>query len=216
MSKRLLALTGELLLISATLIGFYLTYQAWFTNFESDRVASSIAEELKLEFSSADDQRTPDSTESKEPVGFALLYIPSLREDVWGLPILSDVSNKSLASGVGHYPSSALPGEPGNFAVAGHRATNGEPFARFEKLRVGDLIYVQTAEGFFTYSLLADQKIPETDVWVLDSKPAGLVASSESLITLTTCDPRWNSTQRWARWGELVAFSKGAPEGLTQ
>lgn len=216
MTKRLLALTGELLLISAALIGLFLVYQAWFTNFESDRVAQRIAFELKQEFSSGDDRRAPSSTQSSEPVGIALLYIPALKEDVWALPVLNDVSYKSLASGAGHYPSTALPGQPGNFAVAAHRATNGEPFARFERLKTGDLVYVETAEGFFTYSLLADQKIPEKDVWVIDPKPAGLVASSESLITLTTCDPRWNSTQRWARWGELIGFSKEAPEELTQ
>lgn len=216
MTRRLLALTGELLLISATVIGLYLVYQAWFTNFESDQTAAAIAEELKLEFSSGDESRTMSPVVEDEPQGFALLFIPALKEDVWGLPVMNDVSYRSLASGAGHYPSTALPGEVGNFAVAAHRATNGEPFARFERLKAGDLVYVQTANGFFTYELFADKKIPETDVWVIDPKPQGLDDSTDSLITLTTCDPRWNSTQRWARWGKLIATSTTPPEELTR
>lgn len=216
MSKRLLALTGELLLISSVLIGLFLVYQGWFTNFDSDRTATTISEELKLEFSSGDETRVPLASVDGELEGIALIYIPALREDVWGLPVLSDVSNRSLAAGVGHYPATALPGQSGNFAVAGHRATNGEPFARFERLVAGDLVYVQNSEGYFTYELFADQKIPETDVWVIAAEPEGLTEQGDSLITLTTCDPRWNSTQRWARWGRLISFSEAMPQELVR
>jgi sortase A len=146
--------------------------------------------------------------------GFALLYIPALKEDVWGLPILEDVTEGSLAMGAGHYSETAMPGEVGNFAIAAHRATYGEPFAFFERLTAGDKVIVQTAEGFYTYQLFADQKIKTEEVWVISEQPAGVVTTPKAIITLTTCDPRWNSTQRWARWGELIGFSVTAPEEL--
>ena len=67
---------------------------------------------------------------------FALLRIPRLGED-YRVPIVEGVSLEDLAAGVGHYPDTALPGEVGNFSVAGHRATNGEPFAYLDQLRNG-------------------------------------------------------------------------------
>lgn len=216
MTRKLVALVGELAIIAGFLLGGYLIYQAWFSNIPAQQRAVEISNQVveiyeELETISLSD-RISLPQESFSALG--LLYIPALGNDVWGVPILDDVSDRALASGVGHYSSTALPGSEGNFAVAGHRATNGEPFARFERLKSGDLVYVRTQQGYFTYRLIADQKIQDSETWVLDSPPEGLDTQASSLITLTTCDPRWNSFQRWARWGELIAFSKDRPEEL--
>lgn len=224
MTKKLIATLGELLLIAAALLGLFLLYQVWFSNFRADLAATEIATEIEREFSDPSSpakesapviESTVDGTsEPKRAIG--LLYIPKLKSDVWKTPIISDVSGRALSIGVGHYPMTALPGDPGNFAIAGHRATNGEPFARFERLAKGDLVYVQTKAGFFTFELFENQKIQEREVWVLDSNPKGLAEGVESLITLTSCDPRWNSTRRWAWWGKLVEFSTERPKELNQ
>ena len=60
------------------------------------------------------------------------------------MPIVQGVRLEDLAAGVGHYPATALPGRIGNFAVAGHRATNGEPFAALDQVRAGDAVVVET------------------------------------------------------------------------
>jgi sortase A len=143
-----------------------------------------------------------------------LMYIPRLKSDVWGTPILVGVGDRELALGIGYYPGAALPGESGNFSVAAHRATNGEPFARFEKLQSGDRVFIQTSAGWFEYELLQNEKILDRETWVLDATPKGLQFESEQLITLTTCDPRWNSTRRWAWWGALVSKSDEAPAAI--
>jgi sortase A len=219
MKPRFLALIGELAVLAGLVVLLQAVYQIWITNFESDQKARQVSERLVAEFSkdqetlAADPQTIPVE---KEPGGFALLYIPALKEDVWALPILGDVTEDSLSKGVGHYPETAMPGEVGNFAIAAHRATYGEPFAYFERLNAGDRVIVQTAEGFYTYRLFADKKIQTTEVWVISDQPAGVVSTPKAIITLTTCDPRWNSTQRWARWGELIEFSETAPEELNQ
>ena len=200
-------------------MGLHAIYQLWFTNFESDRQALQVSERLIAEFSQNPESLAATASESvnEEEVfsGFALLYIPALKDDVWALPILDNVSEGALAKGAGHYPDTAMPGELGNFAIAGHRATYGEPFAYFERLKVGDRVIVQTVQGFYTYELFADQKIQETEVWVISDQPAGIVSEPTAIITLTTCDPRWYSTQRWARWGELIEFSITAPKELS-
>jgi len=218
MTRRLVALVGELAVIASFLTGSYLVYQAWFSNLpaqqRAERISSQVIETFEAPQSLTLSDRVSVAEERFSALG--LLYIPALSEDVWGLPILDDVSQRALASGVGYYPSTQLPGSEGNFGIAGHRATNGEPFARFEKLKAGDLVFVRTQDGYYTYRLIADEKIQDAETWVLDARPAGLETEAKLLITLTTCDPRWNSYQRWARWGELVSFSEERPKELTR
>lgn len=225
MLRKVIGVVGELLITFGAIALLYVVYTLWFTNAVSNANTQALRERFELlvdmQENPQDYQRWPAPVvpvESEEPIDepkkpdfskidpFGLLYIPRLQADVWAEPLVSGISYRALASGVGHYPTTELPGEVGNFAIAGHRATNGEPFARFEKLQAGDRVFVQTLDGWFEYELRSDKKIQEDEVWVLSDSPAGQgFASGERLITLTTCDPRWNSTQRWAWWGVLVS-----------
>lgn len=224
MLRKTSAVVGELLITFGVVILLYVVYSLWFTNSVAEATTRTLSEDFLAQLETQ--QALPTATEapaldepeesSEEPEAevstfipiepFALLFIPRLQADVWAEPLVSGISYRALASGVGHYPTTELPGEVGNFAIAGHRATNGEPFAYFEKLQAGDRVYVQSLEGWFEYELVRDKIIQEDEVWVLGDVPEGQGFEPGSrLITLTTCDPRWNSYQRWAWWGELVA-----------
>ena len=61
-----------------------------------------------------------------------------------------------LAQGPGHYIDTAMPGEQGNFAVAGHRVGRGSPFLDLDQMRPGDPIVVETADAWFVYRVLGD------------------------------------------------------------
>ena len=67
--------------------------------------------------------------------------------------VVEGVGDDDLARGPGHFPGTALPGEVGNFAVAGHRATHGEPFAHLDKLEEGDPVVVETVDGWLVYDV---------------------------------------------------------------
>lgn len=198
----------------------FIAYQLWFTNQVSDSQASAISTEiregLKAQVFTSESPSIQVEVKGKPYTvsSIGLVYIPRLKSDVWATPIVVGVGGRELSLGVGYYPGAAMPGEIGNFAIAGHRATNGEPFARFERLKAGDRVFVQTAVGWFEYELLENKKIPDSATWVLDAQPKGLNLDSNQLITLTTCDPRWNSTRRWAWWGVLVAQSNEAPAAI--
>jgi sortase A len=198
----------------------FIAYQLWFTNQVSDSQASAISTEiregLKTQVFTSESPSIQVEVKGKPYTvsSIGLVYIPRLKSDVWATPIVVGVGGRELSLGVGYYPGAAMPGEIGNFAIAGHRATNGEPFARFERLKAGDRVFVQTAAGWFEYELLENKKIPDSATWVLDAQPKGLNLDSNQLITLTTCDPRWNSTRRWAWWGVLVAQSNEAPAAI--
>lgn len=213
MIRKVSALLAELFFTASAVVLLFLVYQLWFTTevakIEQASVAEVIREQLNQVQPESGDEVVVQLVEAPDVTGLGLLYIPKLKDQVWGTPIVAGTSARALSQGVGHYSKTELPGAVGNFAIAGHRATNGEPFAYFEKLSQDDLVYVQTTAGWFSYRLVANQKIQETEVWVLDDDPIGL--GKQKLITLTTCDPRWNSTQRWAWWGVQVDFSIDAP-----
>lgn len=189
-------------LIAVGIIGAAgIAYQVWGTNITSAVLAEQERTALKSEFSQPK-KLVPSLVEPEESKSFALVTIPAL--NLKDFPLVQGIEESDLAKGIGHYPGTAMPGGLGNFAVAGHRAGNGEPFAEFEKLVAGDKIYVQTADATYVYSLEYDTKVKPSGTWVIDENPKNMpVDNTRKLMTLTTCDPKWNSTHRWVWWGSL-------------
>jgi sortase A len=144
------------------------------------------------------------------------MVIPRLG-DSWVSPVLEGVGDRSLTRGLGHYPRTALPGEIGNFSVAGHRATNGEPFARLDRVVKGDHVYVQTGTAWHDYVVDRTAIVAPTEVGVVLPVPNSPGAEPrERRMTLTTCHPRWGSTQRLIVFTTLAATtpaSAGPPAG---
>jgi sortase A len=84
-----------------------------------------------------------------------------------------------LRRAVGHVPGTALPGEDGNIALAGHRDTF---FRALRRTREGDVITIATAEGEYQYEVQFTAVVPPTDMQVLRS-------SGKEELTLITCYP---------------------------
>lgn len=137
-----------------------------------------------------------------------LIRIPALGAD-YEWPVIAGVGVEDLKKGVGWYPTTGQPGEVGNFALAGHRVTNGEPFRRMLELQVGDTIIIESRDSIFTYELTSapgQLTVQDTESWVLDPVPGNTdVQPSESLITLTTCEDLFHSPDRSVAFGKLVA-----------
>lgn len=232
---RLVGYAGELLLTLGVVLVLFVVYQLWWTNVAAARAAATASAHIRQQWSAATPTATPSPSTTVAPeapgvpdpeveqpeVGatIGLMYIPRLRSHVWGMPLVQGVAAAELAQGIGHYPGTAMPGEIGNFATAGHRATNGEPLRDIDQLRAGDVVIVETEHGWYTYQLDEYQIVNPEDVWVIDpvpGQPPG-TTPTEALITLTTCHPRWGSTERFIRWGHLVSTtprSDGPPAAL--
>ncbi|MFE7351639.1 class E sortase [Streptomyces sp. NPDC057543] len=146
---------------------------------------------------------------------FAMLYIPRFGKG-WEWPVLENTEVRTLQKGLGHYSGSARLGATGNFAVAGHRRTYGDPFKDFPKLRPGDAVLLTDGTTWFTYRI--DKKPYRTvpsDIGVIDPVPrrSGFDGPGRYL-TLTTCDPEWGSSHRLIAWAHLDAtqpVSDGRP-----
>jgi sortase A len=88
-------------------------------------------------------------------------------------------SSANLRRAVGHLSKSALPGEWGNVALAGHRDTF---FRTLRDIRLGDEIKFKTRERSFEYLVESIEVVAPTDIRVLKS-------STGHDLTLLTCFP---------------------------
>ncbi|MEU7043789.1 class E sortase [Streptomyces varsoviensis] len=160
----------------------------------------------------------PPQTPYEEGESFAVMYIPRFGAG-WSKPVLEGTGTSVLKKGLGHYANTARLGETGNFAVAGHRRTYGDPFKDFPELRPGDAVVVRDGATWFTYRIdRRPYKTLPSDIGVIDPVPrkSGFKGPGRYL-TLTTCEPEWGHSHRLIAWAHLDAtqpVEKGKPEAL--
>ena len=156
---------------------------------------------LKSQFEAKDNHKTvkpapgftliPATTRIADPpqgTVMAHLQIPKIALDQF---VVSGTNESDLAKGPGHYLGTAMPGQAGNVAIAGHRTTHGAPFNRLAELAVGDPIYLTAANGEqLTYIVSAvPVAVSPSDVTVLNN-------FGDDRLTLTTCNPEYSAVQR--------------------
>lgn len=210
---------GEVFITTGVLMLLFVTYQLWWTNVRAHAQAGKETSALQNEWASG--RRAPGTFEPGQ--GFAILHIPEL--DVVA-PIAEGVSNaRVLDKGmVGHYSEgtlkTAMPSaKTGNFGLAAHRNTHGEPFRYINRLKPGDAIVVETQDTYYVYKTTST--LPATspgNTKVLDPVPQGSGFTAPGrYITLTTCTPEFTSKYRLIVWGKMVEErprSKGKPDAL--
>ncbi len=210
---------GEVFISLGVLMLLFVTYQLWWTNIRADQIAGKETNRIQDEWANGD--REPGVFAPGE--GFAIMHIPKL--DVVA-PIAEGIDKeKVLDRGmIGHYGEgklkTAMPSDKqGNFSVAGHRNTHGEPFRYINKLRPGDPIVVETRDAYYTYEMASI--LPQTspsNISVIEPIPVGSGFTKPGrYLTLTTCTPEFTSTYRLIVWGKMVderPRSEGKPDAL--
>ncbi|MDK6351097.1 sortase domain-containing protein, partial [Bifidobacterium scardovii] len=73
--------------------------------------------------------------------------------------------------GLGHYQDTQMPGQVGNFAVAGHRNGYGQPLGDVDKLQEGDPIIIRTKDYWYVYQYTRHKIVPPTDIYVIAPNP---------------------------------------------
>lgn len=142
---------------------------------------------------------------------YAVLRIPRLGLVV---PVAQGIDKRAVLDKgyAGQYPGTAGPGEQGNFALAGHRNTHGEPFRYINRLRAGDELVVDVRGRRYTYvvgKILSETT--ERDTGVIAPVPRSAVKPDQgysrpgAYITLTTCTPEYSSKYRLVVWGTLAS-----------
>jgi sortase A len=165
-----------LILVGLALLGA-VAYQLWGTGIVTSRAQAAFRKEIAA-------HGFPHRARLGRPIG--VIRIDAIELD---MAVVQGANWWTLMRGPGHYVSTPLPGQGGNVAIAGHRTTFLHPFGGLDRVRPGDLIAIQTANGEFVYRVVWQRIVPPGATWV--TKP-----TAHPSLTLTTCWPRFSSAKR--------------------
>ncbi|MDQ6686480.1 MAG: class E sortase [Actinomycetota bacterium] len=201
---------GLALLVGGLGVLGWVGWQIYGTNWVSQRAQHRITKQIEQEWRGGhrlDPAYVPQGKAS------ALVRIPKFGKG-YVVPVLEGVSEGVLAQGYGHFPGTANPGKVGNYALAAHRITHGQPLRRMPELRPGDKVIIETGEATYTYVLDTNPNnliVDFTNIWVLDPvphNPTGGVqprqVKHQRLITLATCSELFHTNNRMIAFGHLV------------
>jgi sortase A len=204
--------TGELLITLGLIVLLFAAYEVWGKAAIVNAEQNSLDRQLAQQFASPQPSTGLGQTAPPPLAGDALarLYIPKLNKN-W--VVVQGVTQKDIRYAPGHYPTTAMPGQIGNFSVAGHR--NRAIFWDLDQLKVGDPIVVETAQTFYVYTVTQSHVVLPTAVQVVAPVPNKPGAKpTVAMLTLTTCNPKFNNYQRLivhAQLGRTMQRSEGRP-----
>lgn len=118
-------------------------------------------------------------------------------------PIVKGADEAALKHGAGTVLDGELPGQIGNFVLAGHRGwAGGRYFNRLNELEAGDNVDIETTVGIYRYIVTEKLIVEPDDLTVLQSE------QGESILTLITCHPLRTHTHRLIVKAKLVSLDK--------
>ncbi len=249
--RKTVAGIGRTLITLGLLILLFVGYQLWGTDVFTARAQSKLKHQLSALTQAVNATTTTTAAPSTSPTTARgattttttapAIQLPPIREgDPLGKIIIpragvnwvfvQGTARDDLAKGPGHYPSTPLPGQVGNAAIAGHRTTHGAPFYNINELiprspgQTGDYIEADTLIGQFVFEVIDVRTVDPSATWV-----AGPVTLSDqqlnhtglkldpkkAYLTLTSCTPRFSARQRIVVLAVLVGpryKAKGAPK----
>jgi sortase A len=201
--RRVVAGIGRALIFLGVLILLFVAYQLWGTGISEARDQKNLKQEFKTAQQPPPAPSATPTTLPPTPEGDAVAIIDIPKINV-NKAVVEGVGVEDLKKGPGHYPSTPMPGQKGNAAIAGHRTTYGHPFYDLDALKPGDDIFVSTRQGKFQYKVDHSTNVDPHDVAVLDATP-------DNRLTLTTCTPRFSAAQRLVVVSNLIGPAFDVP-----
>lgn len=233
---------GEILITVGVVVLLYVAWQMWIGDWIFGAERNAAGQERSTQWQESYEASGPDPLPTAEPDAgeelptadpiilpepadaevFAVMRVPRFGSD-YAVEMAGGVSRARTLDtiGIGHYPGTQMPGEPGNFAVAAHRTTWGKPFNRIAALHVGDAIVVETQEGWYTYRFRTLEYVKPNEVDVLLPAPQrpDIVEATTSYLTMTSCSPMFGLAERIVAYSVFESFtprSAGPPASLTE
>jgi sortase A len=201
---------GELCVTAGVIMLLFIAYLFWGTGWRADSAQRAFTDQLNREWAHSSPAAdpfdpAPDAIHLVTGQPFAFIVVPAFGKN-WKFTIVQGATLAQLNVSPGHVPGTQLPGQVGNFVVAGHRVTAGNPFWSEPSLQDGDLIYIETEANIYTYKVIGKEQVLPTNLNVLDPVPGHPGEQpTQRLITLITCNPAWTGTHRVVVTGVLTA-----------
>lgn len=231
-----IGVVGELLITAGVLLFGFLAWQLWWTDVQGNQAQAEIVHDFatdpvptttptapgaapKVKIATPRHDAPPVEKAPGHAVTFATIQVPRWK-GIPAKPISEGIDRETVLNpkGVGHYPGTQMPGEIGNFAVAGHRTTYGKPFNRIAELKVGDPIVIRTKTTWYVYRMTSKEIVYPNDVGVIAPVPDHPGQTpTRRMITMTSCTPMYSAAQRYVVHGELdywAPISSGIPVEL--
>ena len=169
------------------------------------------------------DRLRRDSAAANEEAGDAEGFEPLTHDEVLGAPLSfetpaylriptvaideevregSDIEEELytiLSMGPVHLTHTGFPGWPGNCVISGHRTTKTKPFNRLDELKAGDAIFIHNPRGIYEYHVV--------ELRYIDPSENVIAQTEDPILTLTTCAPEGDATQRLVVRAELKGFT---------
>ena len=208
---------GQTLITGGLVVLLFVVYSVYITNIFAQQAQATVRHQLDQAWAQGKDPLLglPGRASTTIPIGtgIANIYIPRLGKD-YAFTIVEGTDDSSLEKGPGHYLGTQLPGQVGDFAVAGHRVGKGEPFLNLDKLRPGDAVIIETDRSWFVYRVKGNVATGDLSWTQPDGIPGREIVypsdgnvilpvpnhpgatPTERLMTMTTCDPKFTATQR--------------------
>jgi LPXTG-site transpeptidase (sortase) family protein len=201
---------GELMITFGLIVLLFAAYEVYGNSAKVQDEQNTLDNELAQQWDNptvapTGPARPGPAAPAKNLVG--RLYIPKLDKE-W--VVVNGVRPQDIRYAPGHYPDTAMPGQVGNFSVAGHRIK--KIFWRIDELQPGDVIGVETRSNWYVYQVTGREIVKPTAVEVVapvPDKPGK--KPTQSLLTLTTCNPKFNNYQRLIVHARLTATVKRDP-----
>ena len=185
------------------IIGSAIIISALAMRYEANKTQKVMIEDFEKNIKKVDGQlgvsektKTKDEKPLESEEGaIGIISIPKIDLNV---ALSEGVDASVLKYAVGHFRGTPMPGDKGNFCVAGHRSyTYNQYFNRLDELGIGDEIIVTTQDGKFKYEVYESKVVKPEEISVLDN-------TQGEEITLVTCTPIRVATHRLIVKGKIV------------
>lgn len=224
------SIMADLCLIGAMIAGCYVFWLEYWTGVESEQQQSTTAQAAG--WNKADATRIAGRQSGQPPAQpqgiqygglLGQIYVPRFG-DGWNRNLVEGTDWEQLGrNGIGHYQSSALPGQIGLFAVAGHVNGYGQPLGELDSLRNGDYVIMRTQDYWYVYRQYDQKIVGKNQSEAIANVPYRPDAQpTERLMALTTCWPKYTfggSPDRRISYARFVYWAKvsdGIPAELAR
>nr|BFF22964.1 hypothetical protein GCM10025732_09290 [Glycomyces mayteni] len=193
---------GEVLISLGAIVLLYAAYEVFGVSGEINNEQDTLSTDLDTMWQ-AEEEGDEGSPVPELGDAFARMWAPDIRPESWTLVEGTEPADIEYAPG--RYLDGAMPGEMGNFTLAGHNVP--AIFQKIRDLEPGDKVVIETKDYFYVYEVQEHVVVDETQVDItapVPGDPGAEPGDEDHWLTLFTCHPLWDNYERYVVYSQLV------------